>query len=326
MNVTNTLKLLGVTLLAIGNLACDDDSVKTTNVSDGGGTENVVAEKTGYFIDSPVSGIKYTTTSGSDITDSEGGFVYKSGELVTFSIGGIQFPAVEAQEFVTPLDIAGYDELLALNITRFLLSLDSTFEDRDEITIASATHEALEAVTEFDFNNDNFDAEVDALLSLVNGIEGGLVDSTLAQSHLSLSLSEINEPHLIGDFTQDWLAGRTLYQVWFGVEENGESERSIIFKCQFAVDNSVTMFGILGVAEGPWSGQYQVNNGKLTIGVDGEAGEPGGEYYLKHSMNENYLTVGYYIAGEVDNIDYFVHDEQFAMQLARELAEKASER
>ena len=45
--------------------------------------------KTGTFIDSPVMGLSYSSTSHSGITNSAGEFTYTKGETVTFSLGGI---------------------------------------------------------------------------------------------------------------------------------------------------------------------------------------------------------------------------------------------
>lgn len=96
--------------------------------------------KTGYFIDGPVKGLTYTTSSGkTGVTDENGLFIYTQGETIIFSLGSLQMGIeVNGALVITPLDVCGAGSLAtsteAVNIIRLLLALD-TGENPFGITI-----------------------------------------------------------------------------------------------------------------------------------------------------------------------------------------------
>lgn len=63
--------------------------------------------RTGTFHGGAVSGLHYATATQSGLTDTEGKFRYRSGETVTFSVGGITFGSTAAAEDVTLFDVFG---------------------------------------------------------------------------------------------------------------------------------------------------------------------------------------------------------------------------
>lgn len=61
----------------------------------------------GQFLRGNVSGIKYLTDSGSGYTDANGGFVYQSGDSISFYIGATQLgQTVNSKASLSPLDLA----------------------------------------------------------------------------------------------------------------------------------------------------------------------------------------------------------------------------
>lgn len=68
------------------------------------------AIKTGRFVDSPVSGLRYTTSSGiSDTTNSQGEFRYRDNDTVEFFIGdNFSLGSVSASSQLTPFDLVGF--------------------------------------------------------------------------------------------------------------------------------------------------------------------------------------------------------------------------
>lgn len=96
--------------------------------------------KTGYFIDSPVTGIYYQTSSGLTGTTQKGAFQYNAGDVVRFFLGNDEhsflLTTVSSQEVITP-SLASSQPSRSLNLTRLLLSLDSTPQDRAEILLLS---------------------------------------------------------------------------------------------------------------------------------------------------------------------------------------------
>ncbi len=82
----------------------------------GGGSSSIpgagVASSTvGYFVDAPVAGAGYTTSSGlTGITGSDGSFTYKTGDTVTFTVLGMPLGnavVIPVNGVVTPVTITG---------------------------------------------------------------------------------------------------------------------------------------------------------------------------------------------------------------------------
>ncbi|HAS6272036.1 chromosome partitioning protein ParA [Vibrio vulnificus] len=94
--------------------------------------------KTGYFIDSPVTGLYYKTSSNLSGTTHKGAFQYHPGDVVSFFLGnddsGYLLTTLSGQEVITPT-LASTKPSRSINMTRLLLSLDSTPENRDEIVL-----------------------------------------------------------------------------------------------------------------------------------------------------------------------------------------------
>jgi hypothetical protein len=108
---------------------------------------------TGVFVDSPVSGISYTTATQSGKTNAKGEFSYVAGEKVTFSIGSVQLPMVLANATVTPLDIAKTTDInnqVASNIMVLLQSLDEDGTPANGISIPAGA--AAKAITPINFD------------------------------------------------------------------------------------------------------------------------------------------------------------------------------
>lgn len=96
--------------------------------------------KTGFFIDSPVTGLYYETSSHLSGLTQKGAFDYRSGDIVRFFLGkdnsGYLISTLSAQEVITPT-LASTTPSKSINLTRLLLSLDSTPNNRDEIILTS---------------------------------------------------------------------------------------------------------------------------------------------------------------------------------------------
>ncbi len=93
---------------------------------------------TGKF--SNVSGIGYRTETQTGVTNERGEFQYYEGEEITFHLGDIELPTTPAREFITPLDVAGTNNISdqkAINITRFLQNIDDDLNPDNGITISS---------------------------------------------------------------------------------------------------------------------------------------------------------------------------------------------
>jgi hypothetical protein len=159
---------------------------------------NVATVMTGRFVDSAVEGLNYSTDSQRGITNAAGGFRFLPGETVVFGLGDLQFPAVEAAQILTPLELAGVGDINntgVVNMARLLQSLDQDCNPDNGITISG---EALlsAANLELDFESPNFDSEVANLVA--NGGQNDsscmvLIDGSQAIAHLENTLKELSE-------------------------------------------------------------------------------------------------------------------------------------
>ena len=155
----------------------------------------------GKFLDSTVEGIEYSTDSQSGVTDPDGTFNYEEGETVTFSIGGITVGQVQGQSIITPVDLSQGVEnnSKAVNISRFLLTLDDDDNPDNGIAITEDVRKAAENLTiNFDSGIGDFESDhavIQAIASLTALTASGqrtLVSAETAQTHLRNTLAGID--------------------------------------------------------------------------------------------------------------------------------------
>ena len=105
------------------------------------GTPAQTPPQTGQFIDSPVQGLGYVTSSGlSGTTDAQGRFQFHAGDTITFRIAGVDIGSATAGSAVTPASLVGGDEDSARfsNLLVMLQSLDSDGDPDNGITLTAA--------------------------------------------------------------------------------------------------------------------------------------------------------------------------------------------
>ena len=115
----------------------------------GGNTVETAETQTGYFIDAPVAGLSYKTSSGfTGTTDSKGSFRYQEGEEVAFSIGKLTIGSAEPTQegLVSPRELSDNEETVQL-ILRTLQALDIDNNTSNGITIPPSVITALEGIT-----------------------------------------------------------------------------------------------------------------------------------------------------------------------------------
>ncbi|WP_341501292.1 hypothetical protein [Gallaecimonas sp. GXIMD4217] len=182
-------KSLLATLVALNLAACGGSSDSTPdNTTTPPPPPPAETALTGFFVDSPVAGIDYSTETHSGVTSPEGAYDYEEGETVTFSIGDLIFPAVAASGMVTPADIAAGDETTQTNILQILQSLDADGDPSNGISLIDGAADAF-AGTSLDITSSDFDSQVTEVLStLGDGID--LVSEEQAQAHFQQSLRQ----------------------------------------------------------------------------------------------------------------------------------------
>ncbi|MCX6072816.1 MAG: Ig-like domain-containing protein [Campylobacterales bacterium] len=126
--------------------------------SSGSSTPVTATTHTASLVDSVVSGVSYTTSSGlSGVTDVNGSFSYKAGDIVTFKVGNATIGTfntsnMNSDGIVMPQDIVGVartdtTNTAVVNIAQFLQSLDSNNNPADGIVINSTTASSIGTVS-----------------------------------------------------------------------------------------------------------------------------------------------------------------------------------
>lgn len=155
--------------------------------------------QTGQFVDSAVSGLFYQTETHEGFTDHNGYFQFEPNETVTFSIGNITLGSALAASIVTPLDIAGSDNIndTATNILRLLQTLDYDGDPSNGISITTNTHVAASQLADNAVSvkvpADVFESNL-ALNELIGQVTNvsGLVDANQALAHFKQTQQQLN--------------------------------------------------------------------------------------------------------------------------------------
>jgi hypothetical protein len=146
---------------------------------------------TGIFVDSAVENLSYSTDSGSGRTNDKGEFSYQLNETIVFSIGGITFPAVEAQALMTPLTVFNTQDMnedAVVNMLRLLQSLDVDGDASNGIEISNTFHEVAEALS-IDFSNIDFDEQLADFIAVSGSINQQLISASEAIEHFQTTLN-----------------------------------------------------------------------------------------------------------------------------------------
>jgi hypothetical protein len=183
-----------ILIATLGLSACGSSVNSLSGVGGGPNSAVLGALTTGFFRDSNVSGLAYTTLTQSGTTDTSGSFSYENGETVTFLVGALTIGAVTGNEVVTPLDLAGNSVSTTStpttqNIARFLMLLDNDGDPSNGIVISPAVQNvAKNWPVKIDFAGDLPTVLAGTtIMADLNGITGEhhvLPDATDAQSHL----------------------------------------------------------------------------------------------------------------------------------------------
>ena len=156
----------------------------------GGGGSSPAATATGYFIDSPVAGLSYTSGGQTGITGSDGSFTYEVGQPITFKLGSMVLGTVtvDKNKRIFPVDLVnGANDETHANVSlmaQVLQSLDSDGDPSNGITISNQTRAAIATA----INLANVDPQ--AALTLIQSALGNtsLVTPTQARDHIRTNL------------------------------------------------------------------------------------------------------------------------------------------
>ncbi|MGA1795762.1 MAG: hypothetical protein ACMUIL_07870 [bacterium] len=167
-------------------------SAAVTGCGGGDGSSNSSIIREGRFLDSAVCGLHYSSGSQSGITDVNGKFLYEEGKIVKFAIGDIVLGEARGKSIITPLDFDPNGSLShqkVVNISRFLLSVDSDGDPNNGIMITEKAREDANGVTiDFDVPDAAFDVS-----PFFNELPYApdLVSTDFAKNHLQGTLKQL---------------------------------------------------------------------------------------------------------------------------------------
>lgn len=147
----------------------------------------------GVLLDAAVEGIDYKTATLSGVTDSLGTFKYKTGEQVTFSVGGITLGKANGSSVLTPKEMLGTSSLRddkMIKMLRFMQSIDEDNNPSNGIKISQTLKTSANSASS-DISADGVD--VDGLLTSIGIASGKIVNENSAVSHFKTTLNEINK-------------------------------------------------------------------------------------------------------------------------------------
>lgn len=190
--------ITAITTLAIASL-----------VGCGGGGSGGTTTKTGYFIDSAVEGLEYTSGSTTGITDADGSFKYEEGKPVTFKIGSMVLGSLTVTNSkVFPVDlVSGATDETHPNVSlmaQILQSLDSDGVASNGITINETTRRSITqsiAIATADPSQTRTVIRQLLASNTTGTVRADLVDQTAAESHL--------ESNLIKEYAGSWTGSFT---------------------------------------------------------------------------------------------------------------------
>ena len=156
----------------------------------------------GYFIDSPVAGLQYSSDSVSGVTSKDGNFQYIEGEIIRFHLEDLTLGYSQGKTIITPLDLvsadmAFLDNTQVTNILRILQTFDSNKSD-DTIEIDAQTRIIFTEITAdltaplSDKRNSNWLASSLSLFSKLTSINTLLVSERQAVEKFRNYIEQLN--------------------------------------------------------------------------------------------------------------------------------------
>ena len=247
----------------------------------GGGTPVAAPTSTGTFVDAPVAGLSYATSSGLvGRTNAQGQFSYRSGDTtVTFSYGKNVFGPIPVAPQVTPWTVFELNspdpaDPRWINLARLLQTFNNV------LPIVTPAIQLLDAV-DFGQSTATFEAAVGQLLATANAqqplVSAAQATQTLGQQFAILgSWFAQNQP----GFGANFVVFTAMADGTYVVSEDGSSDPT-------GIDGMERGTYTYDQATGAFTGTIQ----RDTNGANGLAGPPSLGATLTMTVNGNTLTV-----------------------------------
>ncbi|GAB2764593.1 hypothetical protein [Salinimicrobium soli] len=163
-------------------------------------TPKIIPDDTaqGVFIDSPVSGLQFSSDGITGMTNDQGTFEYRTGKEVTFKVGDILLGDALGKEKITPLDLVSGSDIntsRVQNIASFLQSLDTDRNASNGISISADANQSLQG-KDLDFDSPSFVDDLETLIAELNSANStslAVVDPFEAAVHMANTLNLSDE-------------------------------------------------------------------------------------------------------------------------------------
>lgn len=123
----------------------------------------------GVFLDAAVEGMDYTTAGLKGTTRADGGFTCNSGEVITFTLGGVNFGSSTCANILSPLNLANssnHKDDTVVNRLMALQLLDADNDPSNGIQIANEVKTALSTASlDFSASAASFNAAMATVLA-----------------------------------------------------------------------------------------------------------------------------------------------------------------
>lgn len=193
-----------IAVLCFMLVSCDSDNTTAPSMLSPDGNTLV-----GRFVDSPVSGLLYNTSSGlSGMTNAAGEFQFLADDTVTFSLGAIVLGSTKGASRITPFDLAGF-ELPSVNLDFDDLTADIIQLNRGDVSPFSTGVNLLILLQSLDRNNNADDgieiptAVFQFFTLAVNTVLFNQNADDFLQSFLTFFLQLVTLGHLERDLTDE---------------------------------------------------------------------------------------------------------------------------
>ena len=166
-------------------------------------------ELNGVFKDSNVIGVDYSTSSGiTGTTNALGEFRYRSGDVVTFTIGGVEIGSGTGSAAILPVDMVvdgTTDDAAVIGRVRFMMLLDEDGDPENGISISSGVRSLATGWTQPDFNSGDLDSEMASIISdVVSAQPGAALPSIVdAKNHLESTIACVRAGAYKGSYQGD---------------------------------------------------------------------------------------------------------------------------
>lgn len=221
---------------------------------------------TGTFVDAPVKGLRYITTTQDNYTDENGEFKYKAGETIEFKLGNLSLGTVEAGTLITPYTMAevaiGTASDKATNIALLLQNLDANRTNTAMIDVSK-----LKNYNFSDVNLSVASADMEVLLS--NKLTAGVFDTFINPSNKILlnttTVKNSMDTHVKAQEASKLSTSNIIGKDYIGID------CSELFGCEKGdFTAKYTNDSLSGTYDGGnYSGTYETNDGILKVTFGG---------------------------------------------------------